>query len=120
MFTGPPVFGLRTRATPLMVRGILALGMFLLFPAGSPAQHAPTPQARRRTPSVSQSPFVEAEQLFSQGQVAEAKEKTQEQLKLHPENVEGYTLLGIIYSNEKYYTSVLVALQQDILCITNY
>jgi len=60
--------------------------------------------------SKSPSPFLEAEALLRQGSVDEAKKKIQEQLALNP-SVEGYNLLGIVYSSEKDYANALEAFQ---------
>jgi len=49
----------------------------------------------------SSSPFAEAESLLQQGNFVDAKAKIQEQLALNPSSVEGYNLLGIVYTNEK-------------------
>src|ERR1700730_2766053 len=111
MFTGPPVHGLRPRRNPLALRGILAMGMAFVSVLRSPAQQSPSHQPTPHPASVRQSPFVEAEKLLSQGRLAEAKQKAQEQLNLHPSSVEGFTLLGIIYSNEKDYAGALDAFQ---------
>jgi len=70
------------------------LGAALAVPRAAPPTGSTAPPTRN-----SSSPFIEAETLLAQGSLAEAKEKTQEQLKLHP-SVEGYNLLGIIHSNE--------------------
>ncbi|MBV9342959.1 MAG: tetratricopeptide repeat protein [Acidobacteria bacterium] len=58
--------------------------------------------------------FLEAEQLFAQGRTAEAEAKTLEQLKLHPSSVQGYNLLGVIYSSGKDYAHALDAFQQGL------
>ena len=71
--------------------------------AHAPEQCAPG----RKAPS----PFLEAETLLRQGSIAEAKKKIQEQLKLNPSSVEGYNLLGIVYSSEKDYDNALEAFQ---------
>ncbi len=60
--------------------------------------------------SKNTSPFLEAETLLQQGSVDEAKKKIQEQLALNP-SVEGYNLLGIVYSSEKDYAKALEAFQ---------
>jgi tetratricopeptide (TPR) repeat protein len=54
---------------------------------------------------------VEAETLLRQGSVEEAKRKIEEQRKLDPSSVEGYNLLGIVYSTEKDYQNALEAFQ---------
>src|ERR1700733_2311726 len=57
------------------------------------------------------SPFAEAETLLREGSVEEARQKTQEQLALHPTSVAGYNLLGIVYTKEKDYASANQAFQ---------
>ena len=54
---------------------------------------------------------MEAEALLRQGSVEEAKQKIEEQLKLNPSSVEGYNLLGIVYSSEKDYDNALQTFQ---------
>src|SRR5271166_86312 len=78
--------------------------------ASGVAQHtgAGTNSSRQ---SVTQSPFVEAEDLLRQGSIAEAKQKIQEQLALHTDSVAGYNLLGIVDSSEKDYAGALEAFQ---------
>ncbi len=68
-------------------------------------------QTRPRQESKTPSPFAEAEALLRQGSIAEAKQKIQEQLALHPTSVAGYNLLGIAYSSEKDYANGLAAFQ---------
>ena len=73
-----------------------------LLPVNAPAQQS----------SKSPSPFAEAEALYQQGSVEEAKRKIEEQLRQNPRSVEGYNLLGIIYTSEKNYAQALDAFQQ--------
>jgi len=88
---------------------LLLLGLGL---AGTSAgQRAPgsTRQVRHAVPVP---PFVlEAEDLLRRGLTAEAKQKLQEQLALHPSSVEGYNLLGIILSGENDDAGALDAFQ---------
>ncbi len=77
-------------------------------------------QAERRSPHNSQltppagsaSPFQEAEELVQKGELEQAREKIEEQLKLSPSSVEGYNLLGIVCASEKDYDHALGAFQQ--------
>jgi tetratricopeptide (TPR) repeat protein len=69
-----------------------------------------TPSPSRKSAAVS-SPFAEAETLLRVGSVEEARQKTQEQLALHPSSVVGYNLLGIVYTKEKDYASANEAFQ---------
>src|SRR3984893_11693281 len=55
--------------------------------------------------------MAEAEALLGQGKLEEAKNKILEALRHDPESVEGYNLLGIVYSDEKDYTDALDAFQ---------
>ncbi len=90
---------------------ILALILVFIFAAASAAQQPASTRNRPRTGSKSPSPFLQAETLLRQGSVAEAKQKIEEQLNLDPSSVEGYNLLGIVYSSEKDYDNALEALQ---------
>src|SRR5215813_8971672 len=82
------------------VHGILALAMIFtcsLSLVGQVITHGGNKTPRSATAS---SAFSEAETLLRQGAIAEAKTKIQEQLQLNPSSIEGYNLLGIVYSNE--------------------
>src|SRR5438874_915212 len=65
-----------------------------------------------RPASKASSGFLEAKELLGQGRLDEAKQKIQEQLKDDPTSVEGYNLLGIVYSDQKDYSSALDAFQR--------
>src|SRR5208283_937823 len=67
----------------------------------------------------SASPFREAEELIQKGQLEEAREKIEGQLKLNPSSVEGYNLLGILYTSEKDYDHALDAFQQALQLAPN-
>ena len=90
-----------------LVRGSLTLtfAIFVYLQSPATAQVAPSHPPSRPSnarPSAQVPSFVaEAEELLRQGSPGEAKEMLQEQLKLHPSNVAGYNLLGIIYSGER-------------------
>ncbi len=100
----PPRIGCRG------LRLTLALTIVFLFAGGSAAQQATLGRNNSRPAAVS-SPFHEAESLLQQGSVEEAKQQIEEQLKLNPSSVEGYNLLGIVYSTEKDYGQALEAFQ---------
>jgi len=51
------------------------------------------------------------EELLRQGLIEQAKEKIQDELQRNPSSVEGYNLLGIIYSGQKDYAKALEAFQ---------
>jgi tetratricopeptide (TPR) repeat protein len=90
---------------------ILALTIILAI-AGRTAAQQPAPARSASRPAAKvPSPFLEAETLLGQGSVEEAKLKIQEQLRLNPSSVEGYNLLGIVYSSEKDYANAEEALQ---------
>ena len=65
------------------------------------------PQQSAKSPSS----FAEAESLLQQGNIVGAKAKIQEKLALNPSSVEGYNLLGIVYSDEKDFDHALDAFQ---------
>jgi tetratricopeptide (TPR) repeat protein len=80
---------------------------------GYAAQQSPPSRSRARSSAATApSPFLEAETLLRQGSINEAKKKIQEQLALNPSSVEGYNLLGIVYSTEKDYANALETFQQ--------
>ena len=96
------------------LRGTLALTFLLVSVTGYAAPQATSNAGLARPKPVSSSkntsPFREAETLLQQGSVDEAKKKIQEQLARNP-SVEGYNLLGIVYSSEKDYADALEAFQ---------
>jgi len=89
----------------------LALALVLaLSGIALPQQKSSTPKSKPHS-QPAPSPFQEAQALLAQGSLGEAKSKVQEQLQLHPSSVEGYNLLGIVYTDEKEYASALEAFQ---------
>lgn len=118
MFTGASFQHFEKAFAPrAALRGILAFTLLLVSatsyvvpqtasgPSPGPAQHKPV------SSSKGQSPFADAETLLQQGSFDEAKKKIQEQLALGP-SVEGYNLLGIVFSSQKDYTNALEAFQR--------
>src|SRR6267143_3870828 len=92
--------------------GILALSLIFLFPKAFEAQQSAS--VRKKAPpqtAKTQAHFPEVEELLRQGLIEQAKEKIQEKLQRSPSSVEGYNLLGIIYSDQKDYTNALEAFQ---------
>jgi tetratricopeptide (TPR) repeat protein len=86
--------------------------MVLLFCAqGFPQQTVPH-HGNARQPSKLPPLLEEAEELLRQGSVDRAKNKIQEELERNPSSVEGYDLLGIVYTDEKDYPNALEAFQQ--------
>jgi tetratricopeptide (TPR) repeat protein len=86
--------------------------MALLFSAqGFSQQTAPYRGTARQTSKIS--PLLEeAEELLRRGSIDEAKNKIQEELRRNPSSIEGYDLLGIVYTDEKDYQNALEAFQQ--------
>ena len=87
---------------------LLAMAVLTLCCSLAPAQQS-SPRARG---AAEASRFAQAESLLLEGKTEEAKSSVLEQLKLHPSSVDGYNLLGIIYSNEKDSVRALDAFQQ--------
>ena len=99
----------RLRRILALIAILISAGEYAL--CGHAAQQS-TPSQRNARPSAkAPSPFLEAETLLNQGSVDEAKKKIQEELERNPSSVEGYNLLGIIYSGEKDYANALEAFQ---------
>jgi len=96
------------------LRGVLALALLsvstTLYAAPQASSLASPARPRPAPSSQGPSPFSEAETLLQQGSVDEAKKKIQEQLSRNP-SIEGYNLLGIIYSSQKDYGNALAAFQ---------
>ncbi len=91
--------------------GILALMLIAILAGPLAAQQSVPGRGHARPTTKIQSPFREAETLLNQGAVVEAKKKIQEQLALNPSSVEGFNLLGIVYSGEKDYANAMEAFQ---------
>src|SRR5450755_2691363 len=102
------------------LRGILALIAAFIFLNSSAlnsfaVSQQPATGKRDVRPSAKVDPaFAEAEQLLQQGLLDQAKEKIDEQLSLHPMSVEGYDLLGIVFSDEKNYPKAQEAFQKAV------
>jgi tetratricopeptide (TPR) repeat protein len=100
--------------------GILALFVIFFFPGAFAAQKQPVSREGEVRPSAkTDSGFAEAEQLLQQGLLDQAKEKIEEQLSLHSASVEGYNLLGIVYSEEKDYPRAQEAFQHALKLAPN-
>jgi tetratricopeptide (TPR) repeat protein len=113
MLSGPlfrnPLFRLAGRALKIAVASAS-----ILFSSTGYAQQAANNHVsiHKTNPSPEAAPaFAEAQELLSEGHLDEAKQKIQEQLKADPKSVEGYNLLGIIFSNEKNFPDALDAFQ---------
>jgi tetratricopeptide (TPR) repeat protein len=94
-----------------MLRGVLVLSAIFLFATGNAAQQSGPSQGSARQSTKTDARFLEAEALLQQGRIDEAKKKIQEELERNPSSVEGYNLLGIVYTGEKDYASALEAFQ---------
>src|SRR6266849_3667630 len=106
-----PMPGSLDNRTRLRWYGCLTLSLIFVLAQGHAAQQ-PAPSRTHAGPASSApSPFLDAETLLRQGSVDEAKKRIQEQLALNPASVEGYNLLGIVYSEEKDYPNALEAFQ---------
>ncbi len=97
---------------------ILALSLTFsgarLYPQRSAPNLGKSPQSLTDT-----SAFQEADALLQQGHLAEAKNKIKEQLELNPSSVEGYNLLGIVYSNEHDFPNALDTFQHALKLAPN-
>jgi tetratricopeptide (TPR) repeat protein len=95
------------------LRGISALVLLLISCGGyaAPQQSSTTAGAKKSSSAAAPSAFREAESLLAQGLVDQAKENLQEQLKLNPTSVEGFNLLGIVYTDQKEYGKAVDAFQ---------
>jgi tetratricopeptide (TPR) repeat protein len=93
--------------------GVLALSLVCVAAAGvaAPPQAAVASKHRQQA-SEMPAGLVEAEGLFRQGLVEQAKEKVQAELQRNPSSVEGYNLLGIICTEQKDYAGAMDAYQQ--------
>jgi flagellin-like protein len=93
------------------VSPLLGLIIVFVFVLAAAAQQSAPRRTNPKPAAQASSPFLEAETLLRQGSIAEAKVKIEEQLKINPSSVEGYNLLGIVYSSEKDYDHALESFQ---------
>jgi len=112
MFNGAPFQRLSKRAGSCSpVCQTLALLVILISTNAFAQQTVPRSGTTRQPSKIS--PFLqEAEVLLRQGSIAEAKKRIQEELQQNPSSVGGYTLLGIVYTNERDYANALQSFQQ--------
>ena len=111
MFSGSPIQYSSWKSSFWAERGgILSATIFFLALLSFAQQNPSEDRSSSRRPSL----FAEAETLLAQGRIAEAKEKTLEQLKRNPASTEGLNLLGIIDSNDKDYNDARDAFEQAI------
>src|SRR5882762_3235075 len=110
-FEAPFLHPTRITGTRPKSRGALALVLILLFSLEAPAQQTSVNKTSGPPTSKTQPQFQEVEELLSQGLIEQAKAKIQDVLERDPSSVEGYNLLGIIYSDQKDFTNSLEAFQ---------
>jgi tetratricopeptide (TPR) repeat protein len=87
----------------LMLPGILCLS------ANSTAQQAAAHRGDARQSAKLAPALAEAERLLGQGRLDEAQKKILEELGRDPKSIEGYNLLGIVYSDENNFANALDA-----------
>jgi tetratricopeptide (TPR) repeat protein len=90
---------------------IFALIALLVCAQGFAQQTVPS-RGHARQPSKISPLLQEAEDLLRQGSIDEGKKKIQEELQKNPASVDGYNLLGIVYTDERDYRNALEAFQQ--------
>jgi len=91
--------------------GILAIAIILSSFGIFEAQQSASSGKKAPQMAKIQSHFPEVEDLLRQGLTEQAREKIQDELQRNPSSVEGYNLLGIIYSGQKDYAKALEAFQ---------
>ena len=98
-----------------------AVALTVIFCAQPGAAGPPAAWGQQTAPSSSHgassnraSPFAEAEALLQQGRLEEAKNKIHEELLQNPSSVEGYSLLGVVCTQEKNYPEALAAFEQGL------
>jgi tetratricopeptide (TPR) repeat protein len=109
IWTAPQRLPWKTKGLPNLRKGLVAA--VILISASGYTQQRAVPRQNPQQPSKARSPFQEAETMIRQGSIAEAKTKIQEELKLNPSSVEGFNLLGIVYSQEKDYGNAVESFQ---------
>jgi tetratricopeptide (TPR) repeat protein len=109
-------FGYRGRGRPGPYKGaglwrMLAV-VLALVPVGGLARQTVSGGGNARQGSKISPGLREAEELLGRGSVDEAKKKIEEEIQRNPSSVDGYTLLGIVYTDEKDYANALQVFQQ--------
>src|SRR5262249_15473728 len=94
-----------------------AIGIVFVFGFTAYSQQSATHHSKTSSPEPS--PFIQAGTLLSSGQLTQARQETEAQLKLHPTSVEGYNLLGIICGNGKDVACALDAFQHALKLAPN-
>src|SRR5581483_3476613 len=106
---------LGTTAIRISARACNQVAIAILFAALlPPLSNAQQSSARKNhaPASAANSSLLQAEQLIQSGQLNQAKNVIDEEIRRDSSNVEAYNLLGIIFTNEKNYTEALDAFQQ--------
>jgi tetratricopeptide (TPR) repeat protein len=103
--------GLSARSRLCQTAALIVILISLISAACAQPQASVRTTSKARQSSKAPSPFREAETLLNQGSVEEARKKILQQLQLHPSSVDGYNLLGIVYSGEKDYANAFAAFE---------
>ena len=98
----------KSAASLLWLGRILAL-LLVLLPANGFAQQSASSHGDSQKSRQISLLLQEAEDLLRQGSVDEAKKKVEEELAKNPASLEGYNLLGIIYTDQKDFVNALNA-----------
>ena len=102
----------RRAAIPVLATLSLLLTFSLAIARPQRPGTSPMASARTRAAAKSTAPLLaEAEKLLGEGRVDEAKRKIQQELGRNPESVEGYDLLGAVYTAEKDYSNAVDAFE---------
>lgn len=104
--------GMRERLDHLIAAWTLSLALFATSVSAQQARNITHPE---RVPAA----YVEADALIRQGAYEEAKGKIQEELARNPSSVEGYNLLGIVYSDQKDFDNAIETLQRALKLAPN-
>lgn len=91
---------------PLLVACVSALALPQTARKAQPAASGPGAAAKPSSPLL-----ADAEKLLADGRIDEAKHKIQQELGRNPSSVEGYNLLGIVYTAEKDYSNAVDAFE---------
>src|SRR6202007_2141644 len=92
----------RTSKTRLKTSGTIAVGAVLVA----------TLLAAQQKADPHHDDLKDAEALIHEGRLNEAKSATLQELQLHPSNVDGYNLLGIIATDQQDYSGAVAAFKK--------
>jgi tetratricopeptide (TPR) repeat protein len=93
---------------------VALIAISFLVARGNAGQQAAPGKHASGAGTKTASPFADGEALLQQGQLEEARSKIQEELLQNPSNAEGYSLLGLVYTEEKNYAEALAAFEQGL------